>query len=106
MQPIKKQRGENKASLLFCIMEPLSDTYGKGSVDDEKDGNKRLANAKIVRTWAGWMDASADGVPSLGTVDEIPGLYVACAFSRTRLWNCTGSRRAACQAYRDGQDRC
>lgn len=63
----KKQRGENKASLLFCIMEPLSDTYGKGSVDDEKDGNKRLANAKIVRTWAGWMDASADGVPCIMT---------------------------------------
>lgn len=40
-----------------------------------------LANAKIVRTWAGWMDASSDGVPSLGTVDEIPGLYVACAFN-------------------------
>ena len=66
MRP-KKQRGENKASLLFCIMEPLSDTYGKGSVDDEKDGNKRLANAKIVRTWAGWMDASADGVPCIMT---------------------------------------
>ncbi|MGN0415315.1 MAG: NAD(P)/FAD-dependent oxidoreductase [Agathobacter sp.] len=40
-----------------------------------------LANAKIVRTWAGWMDASADGVPALGKVDEIPGLYVACAFN-------------------------
>ena len=40
-----------------------------------------LANAKIVRTWAGRMDASSDGVPSLGTVDEIPGLYVACAFN-------------------------
>ncbi len=40
-----------------------------------------LANAKIVRTWAGWMDASADGVPALGTVEEIPGLYVACAFN-------------------------
>lgn len=40
-----------------------------------------LADAKIVRTWAGWMDASSDGVPSLGTVDEIPGLYVACAFN-------------------------
>ena len=40
-----------------------------------------LANAKIVRTWAGWMDASSDGVPALGTVDEIPGLYVACAFN-------------------------
>ena len=40
-----------------------------------------LAKAKIVRTWAGWMDASSDGVPSLGKVDEIPGLYVACAFN-------------------------
>ena len=40
-----------------------------------------LKNAKIVRTWAGWMDASADGVPSIGKVDEIPGLYVACAFN-------------------------
>lgn len=40
-----------------------------------------LANAKIVRTWAGWMDASADGVPALGKVDEVPGLYVACAFN-------------------------
>ena len=40
-----------------------------------------LANAKIVRTWAGWIDASSDGIPSLGMVDEIPGLYVACAFN-------------------------
>ena len=40
-----------------------------------------LANAKIVRTWAGWMDASADGVPALGKVDEVPGLFVACAFN-------------------------
>ena len=40
-----------------------------------------LAGAKIVRTWAGWMDASSDGVPSIGKVDEIPGLYVACAFN-------------------------
>lgn len=39
-----------------------------------------LADAKIVRTWAGWMDASYDGVPALGKVDEIPGLYIACAF--------------------------
>lgn len=40
-----------------------------------------LADAKIVRTWAGWMDASSDGVPSLGKINEIPGLYVACAFN-------------------------
>ena len=40
-----------------------------------------LADAKIVRTWAGWMDASSDGVPSIGKIDEIPGLFVACAFN-------------------------
>ena len=40
-----------------------------------------LADARIVRTWAGWSDRSADGVPVLGAVDEIPGLYAACAFT-------------------------
>lgn len=39
-----------------------------------------LKNAKIVRTWAGFMDASYDGIPSLGKIDEIDGLYIACAF--------------------------
>lgn len=39
-----------------------------------------LSDAKIVRTWAGWMDGSTDGVPALGAVEEVPGLYVACAF--------------------------
>ena len=40
-----------------------------------------LADAKIVRTWAGWSDRSADGVAVLSAVDEIPGLYAACAFT-------------------------
>lgn len=40
-----------------------------------------LSDAKIVRTWAGWSDKSADGVPVLGAVEEVPGLYVACAFT-------------------------
>lgn len=40
-----------------------------------------LENAKIVRTWAGWIDKSADGVPVLGSVEEVPGLYLACAFT-------------------------
>jgi sarcosine oxidase subunit beta len=40
-----------------------------------------LADAKIVRTWAGWSDKSADGVPVLGEIREIPGLYAACAFT-------------------------
>ena len=40
-----------------------------------------LADAKIVRTWAGWSDKSADGVPVLGKIEEVPGLYAACAFT-------------------------
>ena len=40
-----------------------------------------LAKAKIVRTWAGWMDKCADGVPVLGNVKEVPGLVLACGFS-------------------------
>lgn len=41
----------------------------------------KLANAKIVRTWAGYEDVSADGVPVLGEIKEIPGLITACAFT-------------------------
>lgn len=40
-----------------------------------------LEEAKIVRTWAGFIDICQDGVPVLGTVDEVPGLIVACAFT-------------------------
>ena len=31
----------------------------------------KLANAKIVRTWAGYEDVCIDGVPVLGNVDEV-----------------------------------
>ena len=40
-----------------------------------------LSDAKIVRTWAGYLDICQDGVPVLGFVDEVPGLVAACAFS-------------------------
>ncbi len=40
-----------------------------------------LENAKIVRTWAGYLDICQDGVPVLGMIDEVPGLVIACAFS-------------------------
>ncbi|MDD3412778.1 MAG: FAD-binding oxidoreductase [Lachnospiraceae bacterium] len=40
-----------------------------------------LAEAKVVRTWAGWSDKSADGVPVLGNVEEVQGLVLACAFT-------------------------
>lgn len=41
----------------------------------------KLADAKIVRTWAGYEDVSADGVPVIGEIKEVPGLIVACAFT-------------------------
>lgn len=40
-----------------------------------------LADAKIVRSWCGWLDESFDGVPFLGPVEEVPGLILACGFT-------------------------
>lgn len=40
----------------------------------------RLKEAKIVRTWAGWIDQCQDKVPVLGKVEEVPGLILATAF--------------------------
>lgn len=40
-----------------------------------------LADAKIVRHWAGWLDKCSDGVPVLGKVSEVPGLVLAAGFS-------------------------
>ncbi|MCR5701803.1 MAG: FAD-binding oxidoreductase [Lachnospiraceae bacterium] len=40
-----------------------------------------LANAKIVRTWGGWIDMCHDGVPVISKVDEVPGMILACGFT-------------------------
>lgn len=40
-----------------------------------------LADAKIVRTWGGWLDDCYDGVPVISKVDEAPGLIIACGFT-------------------------
>ena len=40
-----------------------------------------LKNAKIVRTWGGWLDLSIDGVPVISPVEEVPGLILATAFT-------------------------
>lgn len=40
-----------------------------------------LSNAKIVRSWAGYIDECADKVPVMGAISEVPGLYTACAFT-------------------------
>lgn len=40
-----------------------------------------LKDAKIVRTWAGWIDECADHVPVISRVEEVPGLILACGFT-------------------------
>lgn len=40
-----------------------------------------LKDAKIVRSWAGWLDNAFDGVPFISRVDEAPGLVLACGFT-------------------------
>lgn len=41
----------------------------------------RLADAKIVRTWGGWLDLCIDAVPVISPVEEVPGLIIACGFT-------------------------
>ena len=41
----------------------------------------KLADAKIVRTWAGYEDVSADGIPVISKIDEVPGLILSCGFT-------------------------
>ncbi|MCR4631076.1 MAG: FAD-binding oxidoreductase [Treponema sp.] len=40
-----------------------------------------LENAKIVRTWGGYVDMSADAVATVSKCDEVPGLYIECGFT-------------------------
>lgn len=40
-----------------------------------------LADAKIVRSWGGWLDLCYDGVPVISKVKEVPGLILACGFT-------------------------
>lgn len=40
-----------------------------------------LSDAKIVRAWSGFIDECADKIPVISSIDEVPGLYVACGFS-------------------------
>lgn len=41
----------------------------------------KLADAKIVRTWAGYEDLSIDGIPVISKVEEVPGLLLSCGFT-------------------------
>jgi sarcosine oxidase, subunit beta len=61
-----------------------------------------LANAKIVRTWAGWMDRCADGVPVLGKVEEVPGLILACGFSGHGFGIAPGAAEQLAQLITEG----
>lgn len=40
-----------------------------------------LKDAKIVRSWGGWLDMCHDQVPVISKVDEVPGLILACGFT-------------------------
>ncbi len=40
-----------------------------------------LAELKVIRTWAGWIDLCYDLYPVIGPVAELPGLMVAAGYS-------------------------
>ena len=70
-ETVNKDKGHNMTSSITapCICRGIMKYIPK------------LADAKIVRTWAGYEDVSADGVPVLGEIEEVPGLITACAFT-------------------------
>ena len=41
----------------------------------------QLAEAKVVRSWCGWLDNAFDGVPFIGNCPDAEGLTVACGFT-------------------------
>ena len=40
-----------------------------------------LREARIVNTWAGYIDSTPDGVPGIGELQQVPGLILAAGFS-------------------------
>lgn len=40
-----------------------------------------LQRTKVIRSWAGWTDATPDNVPVVDNVREVSGLTIACGFS-------------------------
>ena len=40
-----------------------------------------LKDAKIVRSWGGWIEDCIDRVPVISKVDEVPGLIIAAGFT-------------------------
>ena len=45
------------------------------------DAFPAFAGARITQSWAGLIDVTPDGIPVIGPVDAIPGLYIASGFS-------------------------
>lgn len=40
-----------------------------------------LAGVKVIRSWSGLLDMCWDGYPVISKVEEVPGLYIGCAFT-------------------------
>lgn len=40
-----------------------------------------LRGVKVIRSWSGQLDMCWDGSPVISQVEEVPGLYIGCAFT-------------------------
>lgn len=40
-----------------------------------------LKGVKVIRSWSGQLDMCWDGSPVISRVEEVPGLYIGCAFT-------------------------
>jgi glycine/D-amino acid oxidase-like deaminating enzyme len=64
------------------VLDPVPDqgavklTYGRAV-----ELMPELRKTAITSAWAGYIDSTPDGVPGIGTVDEVPGFILAAGFS-------------------------
>jgi sarcosine oxidase subunit beta len=61
----------------FQCIQPTASAISRGTMTYFP----ALAELKVIRTWAGWIDLCEDLVPVIGPVEEVPGLMVAAGYS-------------------------
>lgn len=61
-----------------------------------------LSKAKDVRSWTGWIDQCVDKVPVMSSVEEVPGLYLACGFSGHGFGICPGAAYNLAECMAEG----
>ncbi|KAI4724266.1 FAD dependent oxidoreductase [Aureobasidium sp. EXF-10728] len=79
--------------LYDCTAGYFGDNWG----DDASEG-------RIVKEWSGVMGTSADGLPYVGAMPEMPGVFICASFNGHGIVMCLKSAEALVDMMEDGRD--